>query len=162
MRNSVTTITDYARTHGLDPADMMAVIQSDPDGPPEHHADPRGRTISLRDGDYADGIYAVAYLDLIADHCAMVADGAIHPGTAYARYWPSDHVVDIVAIDNLPSHGCIHGTGIPVPQISDGDNLMAVLDDVLTARGWRPRDDGIDPWTHTGTYLVTPLVPVNS
>ncbi len=62
---TATTITEYARDHGFDPADLLAIIATDPDVE-SCGADPWGRMIELSDGTYADALYPTEYLDMIA------------------------------------------------------------------------------------------------
>ena len=62
---TATTITEYARAHGLDPADLLAIIATDP-GDESCGFDPWGRWIELSGGAYADALYPTEYLDMIA------------------------------------------------------------------------------------------------
>lgn len=65
-------ITQYAADHGLDPADLIAVINSDPE-PPEPVA-VSGDRISTADGVYGDAAYPVDYLALVAEDVLSRAD----------------------------------------------------------------------------------------
>lgn len=58
------SIREYATAHGLDPADLAAVLLSDADLAPAAYA--TGNDITGADGVYSDGIYPVAVLDLAA------------------------------------------------------------------------------------------------
>lgn len=60
------TITDYAADHDLDPADLLAIINTDPDVA-TYGADPHMRRIALSDGVYGDALYPVDYLADIAE-----------------------------------------------------------------------------------------------
>jgi len=60
------TISDYAAEHGLDPADMVAIIAGDPDPETPVGDDPHHRVIRTWDGWYLDASYETWYLDLVA------------------------------------------------------------------------------------------------
>ena len=64
-RDATSSVTDYALENDLDPADMMAVIVTDPEPAADHGSDPLGRSIRLSGGIYEDVIYPVNYLDMI-------------------------------------------------------------------------------------------------
>ncbi|MCA1844471.1 MAG: hypothetical protein LC792_15035 [Actinobacteria bacterium] len=64
MSGPVAWVCDYAATHGLDPADLMTVIDNDPEPEPALAAT----------AVYGDALYETAYLDLVAEGLASEED----------------------------------------------------------------------------------------
>lgn len=62
------TITDYARQHGLNPDDMVAIIDGDPEPVVSMSPGYRREIPSPSGTTYLDAAYPVEYLDMVRDH----------------------------------------------------------------------------------------------
>lgn len=60
------SIVDYATEHGVNPADLVAIIASDPD-PVESAPVARPARIETPEGTYEDAAYPVEYLQFCAE-----------------------------------------------------------------------------------------------